>query len=112
MRYGQRAATAGFVLAALFSVPSAWSAERGDEPPIIFLDARQAAEAIADDAAAPYFSVMRPLEMSAKTGRAIAGKNLEESGTNAAAGTRKRRGTSHRKRSTRWPGRSPSSVPT
>jgi hypothetical protein len=45
---------------------------------ITFLTAEQARTAIVDDSLDPYFEKLQPMEMSAKTGRAITGKTLAE----------------------------------
>jgi len=63
-------------LAVLLAASATLAEER--EPRITFLDAQQAAEAIVDDELEPYFSRLQPLEMSAKTGRAITGNGLDE----------------------------------
>jgi hypothetical protein len=60
---------------ALIGLPAA-AAE--DEARIRFLDAAEAAEAIVEDAREPYFDRLQPLEMSAKTGKAITGETLAE----------------------------------
>jgi hypothetical protein len=41
------------------------------------LTAEEATEAIVDDSTEPYFAVLQPLEMAAKTGATMTGKNLE-----------------------------------
>jgi predicted Zn-dependent peptidase len=45
---------------------------------VTFLDAQQAAVAIINDGDQPYFELLRPLEMSAKTGAVITGNGLAE----------------------------------
>ena len=45
---------------------------------IEFLSAEEARAAIVDDSLEPYFDLLQPMEMSAKTGAAITGETLEE----------------------------------
>lgn len=47
------------------------------KPSVAFLDKAAAAEAVVDDAAEPYFSKLRPPEMSVKTGAPITGDTLD-----------------------------------
>lgn len=49
-----------------------------DTPPsITFLDKTKGAQAITDETMSPYFKLLQPMEMSAKTGKAITGTSLE-----------------------------------
>lgn len=47
-------------------------------PEITFLDGEAAREAIVDESMEPYFSLLQPMEMQAKTGSAVPGETLEE----------------------------------
>ena len=53
-------------------------AQERESEGITFLKKADAAKAIVDDKAEPYFSTMQPMEMSAKTGAQITGKTLKE----------------------------------
>ncbi len=57
-------------------LPPRQSAQKG--PVVGFLDVQQGRRAITDDSDEPYFSLLRPHDMSAKTGRPITGATLDE----------------------------------
>lgn len=78
MRHGSKTAILGLAWALLLAGPVASAPPEQAGPRIIFLDAEQAGLMLVDEENGPYFSLMQPLEMSAKTGRAITGANLEE----------------------------------
>jgi hypothetical protein len=50
--------------------------QESGKTPVRFLSAKEAADAIVDESMEPYFSLLQPLEMHAKTGSPVPGANL------------------------------------
>lgn len=69
------------VLALVFFVCLETQSQEKNTKGISFLSKEDAAKAIVDDTAEPYFSTLQPMEMSAKTGAPITGKTLKEQRT-------------------------------
>jgi hypothetical protein len=78
MRCGGNTAMLGLVGAMALAGALAADGPQPSRPEIRFLDAKQAAGAVVSEEHGPYFSLMQTLEMSAKTGRAITGDNLQQ----------------------------------
>lgn len=61
----------------LLSLGGGTVASADDGPDVAFLDRKAGREAIADESAEPYFRLLHPMEMQAKTGSAVPGETLE-----------------------------------
>ena len=66
------------VLLFLLLVATGAAASADEGPDITFLAGDAAREAIVDESMEPYFSLLQPMEMQAKTGSALPGETLEE----------------------------------
>ena len=74
---GKRAPVAFGIVIGLMCVGRVAGAERlGAQATVAFPDKQAARAAILDDALEPYFEQLQPMEMSARTGRPIAGTAL------------------------------------